>query len=285
MKTKIILGTAQLGLDYGINNKLGIPSDKECYNILDFAYQNDIRTLDTAFSYGLSEKRIGDFHYNNSLFTVNSKFRNGKIENLKDDILKSINKMNIKMINTIFFHSMNDFLINLNRIDKFIVENKNIAFKKLGVSVYAVEELEKVLEYTQIDVVQISFNLFDNHNKKGKILQSLASAGKEIHARSCFLQGLFFMDYNKLKYPLNKLASNLKNINNYCNEYKINIAQLCISYVINKKYIDKLIIGVDSIDQLRKNISWSIDEIDDDLENFIDRINIDENYLLNPSTW
>ena len=51
MVKKIILGTAQFGLNYGINNKNNKPNLEEILNI-EFAYSNGIRTLDTADSYG-----------------------------------------------------------------------------------------------------------------------------------------------------------------------------------------------------------------------------------------
>jgi len=36
-KTKLILGTVQFGLNYGINNSVGKPSKIEVFNILDEA--------------------------------------------------------------------------------------------------------------------------------------------------------------------------------------------------------------------------------------------------------
>ena len=59
--SKIILGTAQFGLAYGINNANGKIPENEIFKILDFAYQNKITILDTASSYGNSEKQIGKY--------------------------------------------------------------------------------------------------------------------------------------------------------------------------------------------------------------------------------
>ena len=55
MKNKIILGTAQFGLDYGINNQNGKVSDKDVDQILNYAFESGIKELDTASSYGNSE--------------------------------------------------------------------------------------------------------------------------------------------------------------------------------------------------------------------------------------
>ena len=58
---KIVLGTAQFGLDYGINNKRGRIRADEVLRMLDEAASSGIDTVDTAYSYGDSEKIIGDF--------------------------------------------------------------------------------------------------------------------------------------------------------------------------------------------------------------------------------
>jgi aryl-alcohol dehydrogenase-like predicted oxidoreductase len=58
---KIILGTVQFGLNYGINNKSGKISEKEAEKIFDYAYKNRIDTLDTANAYGNSETVIGKY--------------------------------------------------------------------------------------------------------------------------------------------------------------------------------------------------------------------------------
>ena len=62
MKSKLILGTVQFGMDYGINNNDGKPSFEKVKDILDFAYLKGIRLLDTAESYGDSQSRIGEYH-------------------------------------------------------------------------------------------------------------------------------------------------------------------------------------------------------------------------------
>ena len=41
--SKLALGTVQFGTNYGINNSVGIPNDKEIIRILDYAYKNGWR--------------------------------------------------------------------------------------------------------------------------------------------------------------------------------------------------------------------------------------------------
>ena len=58
-KSKIAIGTAQIGMDYGIANNMGKPDLDEVKKIFDIASKNNIDTFDTALNYGDSEKIIG----------------------------------------------------------------------------------------------------------------------------------------------------------------------------------------------------------------------------------
>ena len=58
-KPNLILGTAQFGFNYGITNKNGKVSLDEAKKILNFCKKNNIYGLDTAHTYGDSEKTIG----------------------------------------------------------------------------------------------------------------------------------------------------------------------------------------------------------------------------------
>ena len=70
MKNKIILGTAQFGLDYGINNQSGKVTDKDINQILNYAFENGIKELDTASAYGNSEVLIGSFIKKSKKFLI-----------------------------------------------------------------------------------------------------------------------------------------------------------------------------------------------------------------------
>ena len=75
MITKLILGTVQFGLKYGVSNQIGLPSEKDVTNIFATAYRFGIRKLDTASAYGIAEQRIGFFHQNSKVqFDIITKF-------------------------------------------------------------------------------------------------------------------------------------------------------------------------------------------------------------------
>lgn len=283
---KLILGTVQFGLPYGVNNLEGLPSYKSVQSILSFA-RNHITTLDTAHGYGISEERIGKYHgqEQGDKFEVNTKFSKGQIYNPLREVEKAVVKLNVPVINTMMFHSLDDYYLNHQGMAILLNEGKDRYFKKFGVSVYTVEELEELNNISEIDVVQVSFNLLDNHSKKGSVLQKLKNKGKEIHVRSCFLQGLFFKSTHSLTGKLRDAIKYIDRINTIARDAEISIGELALSYCISKKYIDKVLIGVDNNEQLIQNLKWASKGLNEDVENIIDSINVKEEDLLNPSKW
>ena len=109
MIKKIILGTVQFGLEYGINNTLGKPKASEVYKMLEYAASNGVKTLDTADAYGNASELLGVFNKKNpGLFWINTKFKKTK-ESLELQLLKTLLLLNVNNINTYFYHSFSDF--------------------------------------------------------------------------------------------------------------------------------------------------------------------------------
>ena len=283
---KLILGTVQMGLNYGVNNSSGQVSLKDSFKILNYAFENGITTLDSAEAYGNAHEVIGKFHQENP----NRKFK--IITKLPEDINKQISKkvgtylidLNIDQIEVLMFHSYESYTNNIERFDLLKQLKINNKIKSIGVSVYTNDEIEKVLINDDVDVIQVPFNLLDNANLRESILIKAKSKGKKIHSRSALLQGLFFkkIDNNNtvqsLKNELIKISDISKNSN-------IPISDLAISYCLNQKYIDKTLIGVDSLSQLKENFKSLNNILNTEVTNEINSIKVKNYNLLNPSLW
>ena len=160
MKTdKLILGTAQFGLNYGINNKYGKPNIEDIFTTLDYAYSSGIKILDSAESYGDSHERIGRYHnFSKNFFKVISKFspdRDDLPKDFNERIQKNINDLQIEKLYAYMFHSFNDLKKYckkfINEIDTYY-ENK---IEKIGVSIYTNDELEEAMNYDFIKLIQL----------------------------------------------------------------------------------------------------------------------------------
>jgi aryl-alcohol dehydrogenase-like predicted oxidoreductase len=282
---KFILGTAQFGLNYGINNQHGKPDKSTAYEILNLAYQLGINTLDTADAYGTSHELIGNFHRDyNFYFKINTKFTSTENEVFIDKIKNTCDILKVEKLNTCFYHSYKDYY-NGNFKQYFFKLMELQLIEQVGVSVYTNDELEVVINDPLINIIQLPFNLFDNFNQRGDLILKAKEKGKIIQARSVFLQGLFFLDPKLLKGNLVELANELNFLNKIVSDFDITMSDLCLQYVLNFKEIDQIIIGVDSTEQLISNSNAFKSSINSEIIDRVNSIYIKNNSLLYPYNW
>jgi aryl-alcohol dehydrogenase-like predicted oxidoreductase len=286
--SKLILGTVQMGLDYGINSKLGKISFEESHQILLRAHVSGITTLDTAEAYGNAHKIIGEFHksYPNHRFNIVTKVPHSIEENsIEIKIKEYLEDLEVNCLEILMFHSFDSFKNNQGEFLKLLELKYKGLINHIGVSVYTNGQLEYLLDKDYITVVQLPFNLLDNYSVRGDLLEELKLKGKIIHTRSAFLQGLLFKktsDENKI---VQKLQSELEILKQIVVQSNCLIEELALSYCLFQKNIDNVIIGVDSEDHLNKNITASSYKIEEDTIQKINNIKIKDLDLLNPSLW
>ena len=191
---RIVLGTVQFGLDYGINNKIGKPGDDEVKSILDYAFANNIRFLDTAEAYGNSHERIGEYHaYSNNKFNVITKFSNSRLDlpkNITQRIRRHLEILNVDSIYCYMFHNYDDFCKYFKVFKRELLELKKVGLiKKIGVSLHYNTNVNEVIRSEDIDLIQLPFNLLDNRSKREAMFLKARERGVEIHTRSTFLHG------------------------------------------------------------------------------------------------
>ena len=289
MINKLILGTAQFGSDYGINNSRGKVSSNEAFRILDYAHEKKIRIIDTAESYGNSHKIIGEYLSSNPTkkFKIITKIdcsKNFEKINLIDNIISSLKVLNIKSFEGYMFHDY-QFFKNSNFLFVELIKAKEIGLLKfIGISLYNNNEIEDIIQNYNFDFIQIPFNLLDNSCKRKSILMMAKERNIEVHVRSVFLQGLFFKSKETIPIKLKPLVKYMDDLEKICLERKIKIDELAIKYNHSNSYIDKMIVGVDNLNQLKRNIDIFKSNILIP-NNKIDKINVLENELLNPSNW
>jgi aryl-alcohol dehydrogenase-like predicted oxidoreductase len=288
MNSKLILGTVQFGLKYGINNTIGKPSNDEVLSLLKVAYNSGIRVLDTAEAYGNAHKLIGNYHkrQDNSKFKIITKFPHDIKHNLiKSKVIEYLNLMKVNNLDVMMFHSFDSFKSNYNALETLNELKSEKLINNIGVSVYTNTQLESLLDEDSITVVQLPFNLLDNFSVRGDLINKLKEKGKKIHTRSAFLQGLFFKKITDNLSIVQALKPHLKTLNKIVKKQGCSMEELALSYCIKEKNIDNVIIGVDSIAQLNANIKAAAYEVNEEALKCINNINVENLDLLNPSLW
>ena len=286
---KIGLGTVQFGADYGIANANGKVEQEEVFRILEYAGLHEIDFLDTAYSYGESEKVLGEFiQRNNFLFNIISKIPSldqgfsGKIEEI---LLKSLNCLKVKNIYGYLIHKFEDYVSQKDLWEQMKDLKAKGTVKRIGFSLYSLEELEMLFsQNVQFDILQVPFSLFDR--RFSVYFKKLKAMGVEIHVRSVFLQGLAFLNPEDLPVNLRNAKEYILRLRRIAFESKSSISSICLNFALLNPYVDKVIIGIDSLDQLKSNIEdiKSIKKVERIL-NMLDDLEIKDEEIILPYKW
>jgi aryl-alcohol dehydrogenase-like predicted oxidoreductase len=156
-----------------------------------------------------------------------------------------------------------------------------------GVSVYTIEHIKEFLNQNEFDVIQIPINIFNSKIINSGLLSELKKNNKIIFARSIYLQGLFFLNPKELPTHLEKVKSKLESLYQISKEYDRSIEDIAFSFIRDISEIDSMIIGVESLNQLKNNIKLlNSPPLNDKLINKIYREfnNVSEE-IVNPSLW
>lgn len=250
--SKITLGTVQFGLDYGISNQTGQTTEQEVIELLNLAHHHGINILDTAQAYGSSEEVIGRNHCQR--FDIITKINpNPNQFSVKLMLNSSLEMLRINVLYGVLFHSADSAFANPKAYQELLNLKNEGYIKKVGFSVYKPQELERLIDtFGQPDLIQVPFSHLDRRFEK--LLIKLHENGVEVHTRSAFLQGLYFINPENLSpffQPVKEYLELLKK--EFVNSE--NLAGFLLSYVASRPFIDKVILGVNNVNQLAENIS------------------------------
>jgi aryl-alcohol dehydrogenase-like predicted oxidoreductase len=254
--SKLALGTAQFGLNYGVANQNGQLSESNVSKILEFANLNKIDTLDTAITYGDSEKVLGNIGISN--FQVVSKLPalpdifDLDIESwVKLQVRGALIRLDVQSIYGLLLHRSHN-LLGQSGIEllKALMRLKEYGLvKNIGISIYNTSELDQLdqLGYLKnIDLVQAPLSIIDRRLETSGWLSRLHMLGIEIHTRSTFLQGL-------LLFPIEKIPSKFRRWSHIWDRWNCELAkksqlpvEVCLAYPLSLPEISKVIVGVDS---------------------------------------
>ncbi|MBT3981942.1 MAG: aldo/keto reductase [Bacteriovoracaceae bacterium] len=281
---KLVLGTVQLGLKYGIANKSGRPNHEESREILKFAMDSGIDTLDTAQAYGDVHEIISSFHQNSpKKFKIQTKF-NSLPYNIVDYLKSQAELLKVPSIETLYFHSFEDFE-NCLDFESFKKAKELGLLNEIGVSIYNTKQLEKCISNKYIDTIQSPFNLFDNWSERGALFEKAHSNGKKIYTRSVFLQGLFFLKKEELKGVLKKMEDCIEKVQQLSKEKQLSIQDLALNYCLSFEQVSGVLVGVDTKGQLEQNLKAMDVSLEKQTIEQINGLKVNYPELLNPVNW
>ncbi len=250
MLDKLVIGAAQFGLPYGINNTSNESLSKaQVHDILNCASDFGINEIDLAENYGDVYEKLHNFDLSNFQITTKLSLKNTST-NLYNYFSKKLDLIKKDSFKSILIHNPEDlYHKDFNKFIKSIEKLRELGItKKVGISIYNADEYYQAKNFFSPEVVQLPYNFF-NRDVIGSI--RLEEHQKEIYIRSIFLQGALLQSKTK---KLDKLKKeNIKEFkiyDNYLLENSYSPIQGALSCVLNESGISKIIIGIESKEQL-----------------------------------
>jgi aryl-alcohol dehydrogenase-like predicted oxidoreductase len=256
---KIIIGTAQFYSNYGIIKK----KNKNPRNLVLATKKLKLNLFETSTLYKNSIKKINKIS-NKSNFIIkiscknNNKYLSVKNFNLK--VRKLIKIVGVKKIYALMFHD-NNFLNKKKfyNYQKLLISICNENKLKFGYSIYSMKEFNFLIKNYNFNLIQVPLNIFNKDFINKKFKEAVSKKNIEVHARSVFLQGVLTNEINYLPKKFEKYNNILSEWNDFCIAKKISKVNAAINFVLNQKFINKIILGFKNefeLINLINNFKW-----------------------------
>lgn len=288
------IGTAQFGLEYGISNTVGRVSVEEVRRILTRANELGIEDIDTAAAYGDSEAALGAAMDERSVFRIVTKtgvispaeVDASAVQRIVETFRRSLERLRRPSVYALLVHRAADLIGDGAKLLWAGLEKlkENGLCQRIGVSVYGVEELQKIRERFPVDIVQVAVNVFDQRWPQSGWLKRLRDAGVEIHARSIFLQGLLLMDHQSLPSYFAPWKREFSAYAAFRQRKSWNPLEAALKFIRAIQEIDCVVLGVHSLSHIEEiHAAWC--RAAGEQEEHFGALAVTDEGLLNPALW
>jgi len=269
---ELIVGSVQLGLSYGAANRTGKPDRQTALRLVRRAAVAGVGGFDTARAYGDSEDRLGEALKGMTIPTITKLSPLTElapdaspetiVDAVDSSIAKSLAALQRDQLDCLLLHRA----VQLTAFDGAVWRRLEHHLAKgtvgsLGVSVQSPAEALAALAHPKVLHLQLPFNVLDwRWAETGAISAIRSKRSVTVHARSVFLQGILAAGDSQL-WPRVEGVDALLLITwlNACASKfgRQNAADFCLAYVRAQDWIDGVVIGMETEQQLAANLLLS----------------------------
>jgi spore coat polysaccharide biosynthesis protein SpsF len=264
------LGTAQLGMPYGIANRAGQPDAAAAADIVATARMCGVTYFDTARTYGDSERLLGEAldgpiigaapaKVVTKLPGVPSAMSRSKInEWVRQTVAESATSLRRSKLDVLLLHRWQDRTRSRGAVwGALRVLRSEGAVGELGASVQTVTEGLAALRDPDVRHVQLPANVLDWRWRSREFLQArIARHDVAVHARSSLLQGVLLLKpelwpgVDGVSAPA--VSRRLHELVEECG--RSSVTDLAFAYVRSLRWVDTVVVGAERVDQLIANV-------------------------------
>lgn len=271
--SEFTLGTAQLGMDYGIANRSGKPVRPTAIAMVRKAIAHGVTSIDTACAYGDAEQVLGQALSGawRSRVAVITKLdilggfaSNIAISDVRASVDESVKRsceaLATNQLSTVLLHTWRHYRQWNGAVWHKLMELRDSGtIRNLGASVYAPNEALEALRDPAIQHLQIPMNVLDRRWKSAGVDRACAERPDVVvHARSALLQGLLAAPAELWPVvPLSEASNYLGCLREFAKGFgRDGVVDLCIAYVRSQPWITSIVVGCETMGQLEDNLRW-----------------------------
>lgn len=276
----LVLGTAKLSQPYGLNSRSKRLNLNEQIDLIRLAEASGFSAIDTAPKYGSAEETIG---LSATSLEIHTKCNPNRP--LKESLQRSKNLLRREILDVVYIHESLQRGGDGYRKLRGLAEQIGQGVDKVGASVYEIDEFLLALEVPEVSVIQVPVNLLDRRFADFRLLDRAADLGKQVVARSVFLQGLLVSDYSLLPNPLSTLRPYLEKVEEVARLTGLSRIRIALSYVTQLVGLSAIIVGVSSASQLKTVVSEFSHSDDEEVLDLVEQFEAAPWGLVDPRKW
>jgi aryl-alcohol dehydrogenase-like predicted oxidoreductase len=296
--SEIGLGTAELGLDYGVPvaGEHLRPADEQAARLLNRALDLGVSFIDTARSYGASEEIIGRaLKGRRSEYVLASKLArirdegqsDGELaEQVKASIAESLRMLQTDVIDLLQLHLASVEVITKGRMLAAVKEAQRAGYVRfIGASTYGEEEPLAALRDGGYDTLQVAYNLADK-TLEAQVLPLAQQQGVGIIVRSVLLRGVLTHRFALLPVQLAELRSAIAELSRLADAEGCSLPEMAYRFVLANPVVSTALVGTARVEELEAALAFAgRGPLSPALVAAIGQVTISDLIQLNPGTW
>lgn len=255
----LALGTAQLGMPYGVAGRADGISPAQAAQILRAAVELGIDYIDTAPAYGNAEILVGELLASTPRALTVRVCTKGPAAHTGDavadsyraSVMRSCERLRVETIADLLVHSVSDLReAGTSLVDALEQLRAEGRVARLGASIYDPGDVEAVLRYPSLELTQLPFSVFNRSLVDSGAARRLRDAGHAIIARSILHQGLLTLMPPAAEAAVPGSGVWVERFGAVCDRHAVTPVAAAVGFAFERSGADRVLIGVDSVEQL-----------------------------------
>jgi aryl-alcohol dehydrogenase-like predicted oxidoreductase len=261
-RARLALGTAQLGMAYGVANPGGRPPTARIDRILRTALDLGVDYIDTAPAYGDAEALVGRFlsaanrRERVHVCTKLPPLRGGlSAAGVQHEVAVAVERsraaLGIDVIDDFLVHAPQDLRENGPALVDALLEQRHTGrTAHIGASIYDADDATMVLSCPGLSTTQYPFSVFERSVVASGVARRLRAQGHRTVARSAIVQGLLALDPDRGEAAVPGSRSWLDQFGELCAARGVPPVVAALAYASHQGGADYLVVGVEAPEQL-----------------------------------